>query len=245
MKGCLALRHVLVLAGCLSGLGYAGTAMVAHAEAARALDGSDPEAATRPISFDIPARPLAEALRLYALVTRQPALFRSELVEGRISSAVRGQYSPEAALHRLLDGTGLIAETVEGGTARAFVLKVAPAHPAPAGNGPGGLAGYPGLVQTGVWEALCGNPRTAPGKYRLLLRFHIDVAGSLQGIRLLGSSGDTQQDNAILAGLQGMRLGAPPPADMPQPVTMVILPGDTAGPHAGPGCGTDNGASGR
>ncbi|WP_157128547.1 hypothetical protein [Cupriavidus sp. USMAA2-4] len=245
MTGCLASLRVLALAGCLSGVGGLGVPAAAAQEHAPSSAGADipaPDAATPPLAFDIPAQPLADALRQYALLTRQPALFRSEIVAGRVSSPVHGPYPPGEALQRLLEGTGLIAETVEGSTGKAFVLKAAGAAPAGGGAGLGNLTGYPGLVQTGVWEALCSNPRTAPGTYRSLLRFRVDAGGALRAVQLLGPSGDARRDAAIVAALQRVQLGAPPPADLPQPVIMLILPRAARGPDAGPRCAPASGA---
>lgn len=241
MSGCLGLLRAVTFAACLSGLCLQWAAMQLHAQPLGAQQGPASDEATRPIMFDVPAQPLADALRQYALLTHQPALFRSEIVAGRVSSAVNGLYSPEEALRRLLEGTGLIAEATDSSAGRAFVLLKA--RTAPASVGRGGVGGYRSVVQIGVWEALCNNPRTAPGSYRLLLRLNVDATGRLRGVQLLESSGDTRRDGAILAALQGARLEAPPPADLPQPVTMLILPNDSHGGVAGPRCGTDSRAN--
>jgi len=237
MGGCLGLHRALAFAACLSGLCLLWAATQLRAQPLDAQQGPASAEATRPIKFDIPAQPLADALRQYALLTQQPALFRSELVADRVSSAVNGLYSPEDALRRLLEGTGLVAETADSSAGKAFVLQKAKS--APASLGPWGVGDYKSVVQIGVWEALCNSPRTAPGSYRLLLRFKVDAEGWLRAVQLLDSSGDTQRDGAVLAALQRVRLDAPPPADLPQPVTMLILPRDPHGRKAGPQCGTD------
>ncbi|WP_398493038.1 TonB C-terminal domain-containing protein [Variovorax sp.] len=187
------------------------------------------EAATAQLDFDIPALPLDEALGRYAAQSRRSTLFRSATVQGRISSAVRGRHSPESALRLLLEGTGLVAERPEEGPAEAFVLKeaTAPAPPPVLGNAPAADEdddGYDARLQARVWAALCANPRTAPGSYRSLLRFEVDAAGSILRPRLLGSSGDGGRDAALLDTLRGVRMDQPPPAAMPQPLTMIVLP---------------------
>lgn len=187
--------------------------------------------ATEALDFDIPSQPLADALKRYASLTQRPALFRSELVDGRISSAVRGLYTPEAALRLLLDGTGLLAENAATRSGVAFVLKAESLpEAAPRAAALGRLSGYPGQVQARVWAALCGDARTAPGAYRSLLRFEVDAAGRLLRPRLLGGTGDVSRDAAMVAALQRVRMDRSPPPDMPQPVTMLILPaaGDRA-----------------
>ncbi|MBM0106345.1 STN domain-containing protein [Steroidobacter sp. S1-65] len=191
--------------------------------------------------FDIPAQPLADALRRFASLTREPTLFRSDLVNGRSSTAVRGLYTSEVALHRLLEGTGLTAEKSDQGGRGGFVLNaIDPSVVAPR-VALGNLAGYPGLIQARVWEALCAHARTAPGTYRTLLRFEVDGAGQIQRPRLLTSTGDAHRDAAMLATLLAVRLDGPPPADLPQPVTMLIVPRDAENGDA-PSC--DDGASG-
>ncbi|MGJ7530375.1 TonB family protein [Variovorax sp. GB1P17] len=185
-----------------------------------------PEMTGRFFSFDIPAQPLAAALNHYASITERAALFRSEVVAGRVSSAVSGRYTPEAALAMLLEGTGLVAERTRTGPVEAFALKVLeqPAPSIPAAWA--GAGDYPGLVQARLWQALCDGIRTAPGRYRALLRFHVDAVGSVQRVQLLGSTGDTGRDTAMLEALGRVRMDARPPAGMLQPMTMLILPSE-------------------
>jgi TonB family protein len=179
--------------------------------------------------FDIPAQALDTALQRYGSLSRQPALYRAEIVNGQTATAVRGRYTPEAALRLLLEGTGLTAEKFDTGAGSAFILKMADNPAATAGArspGLGSLNGYPGRVQARVWQALCSDPRTVPGGYRSLLRFQVDAAGQVQRARLIGSSGNARRDAALLAALQGVRMDGAPPPDMPQPVTMLLLPHD-------------------
>ncbi|WP_345251288.1 hypothetical protein [Pigmentiphaga soli] len=81
------------------------------------------------VDFDIPAQPLADALRRYASQSRQPALYQSGVVAGRTSSAVRGRHTAAAALRLLLEGSGLAAEPAGPGPDAAFVLRAVPAPP--------------------------------------------------------------------------------------------------------------------
>lgn len=189
------------------------------------------EVATEILDFRLPAQPLGQALQRYGLQTQQPALFRSELVRDRISTAVMGRYAPEAALQLLLQGTGLVAERFQqSGQGGGFVLKEIPPTVASAERPavPASLDGYPALLQTRVWQALCAGARTAPGAYRALLRFIVDGAGRIQRPQVMGSSGDLDRDTAIQVALSAVHLGLAPPAAMPQPVTMLVLP-DTGG----------------
>ncbi|MGT2429766.1 TonB family protein [Cupriavidus basilensis] len=225
--------------------GLAAQACAADGASALPLDGLAPV----PVSpgttglryaFDIPAQPLAAALKRYATQTRQPTLFRSEIVAGQTSSAVLGLYAPDEALRMLLHGTGLVAERVDGAPAGAYVLKALDAQAATPRASLESLAGdaaYPGLVQARVWDALCRNALTAPGAYRSLLRFQLDAAGRVQRVRLLGSSGDGQRDAALLETLRRVRVERAPPPDMPQPVTLLILPRDSGTKDEAQPCG--------
>ncbi|QHI97396.1 TonB family protein [Xylophilus rhododendri] len=180
-----------------------------------------------PLDFDIPAQDLSAALDAYAGVSGRPALFRSTLVAERRSAALQGRYSPEAALGRLLQGTGLVAQDVGAGDLHTFVLQPAPAAAVAAGATERTPAqvfdAYDGQVQSRLWQAFCQEPLAAPGGYRALLRFGVDGAGRMQRPRLLGSSGSRQRDSALIAVMQKLRVEAPPPA-MPQPLTLLILP---------------------
>ncbi|AJC22395.2 hypothetical protein RO07_21385 [Pandoraea pulmonicola] len=192
-------------------------------------------ACAQQFNFDIPAQRLSSALDRFADISHQSVLYRDDLVDGRMSSAVRGQYSPTVALRLLLEGSGLVADDVrtssggglpEGGTARgsgAFVLTPGAAHstdPTAAGLD----RSYDGLVQTRVWQTLCLDSRTAPGSYRALLRVQVDSAGTVRRLRLLASTGDANRDAAMLAVLSGLPIGYPPPPGLAQPITLMILP---------------------
>ncbi|WP_429610578.1 hypothetical protein [Variovorax sp. W2I14] len=217
----------------------AGPAWSADAPAQPLQDGEPtadrtPQAADQPLEFDIPALALGDALKRYAALTRQPALFRSEMLLELTSSAVHGLYAPDAALELLLEGTGLVAEKVHTGSGVTLALKpVGLAAATPRAASLGNLSGYPSLVQAQVWEALCDDARTRPGTYRSLLRLEVDRTGQVRRPRLLGPSGDASRDAALLKVLQGVHLAHVPPPDLPQPLTLLILPTDSRG---GPRC---------
>lgn len=66
-------------------------------------------------SFDIPAQPLATALTAFGQQSGLQVSARAPLVEGKTSTAVKGDLPPPAALSQLLTGTGL-SFRVTGGT---------------------------------------------------------------------------------------------------------------------------------
>lgn len=64
--------------------------------------------------YDIAAQPLGAALRHYAAASGREIIAEASLVEGRYSASVRGRLSADAALTRLLTGTGLTIDIVDG-----------------------------------------------------------------------------------------------------------------------------------
>lgn len=179
--------------------------------------------------FDIPAQPLASALQRYALATRRPALFSSAMVARRNARAVRGRYTAEVALQKLLENTGLAAQQLNGGTSDAFVLKVMETEEKVA-HTPVVNLDYGARVQAQILRALCADSRTEPGDYRALLRFNVDRAGHVRQAQLLTSSGNASRDTDVLRTLEHVRVGGPPPPDMAQPITMILLPRDPRQP---------------
>lgn len=182
---------------------------------------------TLPLYLHIAAQPLASALERYAVLTDQTVLFSDELVAGRHSRELRGYYSPQEALSLLLAGTQLRAERVGQGDGVSFVLRELPptAAAASAPTADNGPRGYDGLVQRRVWQALCSHRETAPGPYRVVMLLTVTAGGQLAAPRLLGSSGDPRRDRAIVSALQGLRLDAPPPEGLKQPLVLLIVQG--------------------
>ena len=207
---------------------------------------SDRAFAVRLQRFDIPAQPLAAALHRYASVSGRPILFHGTMVAGRTSSPLQGDYEPGVALHRLLDGTGLVPAKVDAGPADTYTLKAADARQSDADpNAPGVDFAYGGRVQARIWQTLCADARTAPGRWRSLLRFRIDADGHVHAARMLGSTGTAARDGAVIAALQRVRMERAPPPEMPQPLTLLILPfAQGSGPRcAGTPAGTERGTA--
>lgn len=234
-------RHVTAL-GVMCGLAICSSVMALDTVRQSAAASLSPVSGAAPqIDFDIPAQPLAAALDRYAELARRPALFRSELVAGRMSSGLHGRYTPELALQQLLQGTGLRAESSTAGPADGFVLVAAPsalsATEAVVNGQYEGIAGlvsdrqYPAVVQARIWQALCSQASTAPDSYRALLRFQLDANGRLRLVRLLQSSGNRARDAAVVKVLQALEVGTPPPDMMQQDLTMLILPAAQGGPR--------------
>ncbi|MGH8236210.1 MAG: secretin and TonB N-terminal domain-containing protein, partial [Steroidobacteraceae bacterium] len=65
-------------------------------------------AAGTPKAFHIEQQPLASALHEFARQSDRQILFSTEVVNAKRSSGIEGQWEPEVALRKLLQGTGLV-----------------------------------------------------------------------------------------------------------------------------------------
>lgn len=63
--------------------------------------------------YDIAPQRLSDALRKYSEVSGREVIHSGSLTEGKRSGRAQGRLTPDAALTRLLSGTGLIAEVVD------------------------------------------------------------------------------------------------------------------------------------
>ncbi|MGO4711259.1 STN domain-containing protein [Bradyrhizobium sp. 2TAF24] len=200
-------------------------AMLIPAGVAHAGDG-EPE-----LVFDIPSQPLEAALDAYGAASRMQVLYETALTAGRRSAPVLGRLTREAALRRLLSGTGLVFNFTGE---QAFTLVLAPL-PAPSPPLPPAAIYQPflGRVQAEVMAALCRRAETRPGASRLAFQFWISEAGEIRAPHLLASTGETARDAAVTAALGLVSLGRSPPAGMPQPVTMVLKAESSGGDSCG------------
>lgn len=182
-------------------------------------------AANETMRFNIPAQPLETALEAYGAATRLQILYETSMAEGRRSAEVKGALSREAALHQLLIGTGLDFTYTEE---RAFTLIYARQVSTRSITD---FDPFLGGVQTRILSVLCRNSETRPGAFRIALQLRIKPDGRIERPILLGSSGTSRRDASIADVLTNLAIDEVPPADMPQPITMVL--------HAGAPNGTD------
>ncbi len=221
----------LLVFSCSSAAGEAGYPVLARS----GKELSPPAKTMVLFDFNLPAQPLNSALNQYAIITGRPALFHSEMVNGRISSPVRGVYTPETALQILLQDTGLAVEKVANGPDDVFVLRVvSPVIPRRVDK-PLDFA-YGSLVQVGIWQAVCGILTGLPHDFRLLISVRVDMRGNIEQPRLITTTGDAARDDRLLKALRTLHIGRPPSTDMAQPLTMIILPRI---PGKGPRCNSD------
>lgn len=185
--------------------------------------------AAGPTQFDIPAQPLETALGAFGAASRLQVLYETSMTEGRRSTEVRSLPSHETALRRLLADTGLDFTYTEE---RAFTLIYARQFlTRPISD----FYPYLGDVQSRIVALLCRYDETRPGAFRIAMQFRIKPDGRIETPVLLASTGTSRRDAAITDLLTNLSVNAVPPADMPQPVTMVL--------HSGAPNGTETAAS--
>jgi hypothetical protein len=128
-------------------------------------------------------------------------------------------------LQRLLDDTGLAAHYA---SPKAFTLMPDQA-PATAANEPNddvdtvAQEHFAGRLQAGLVRSLCRSERTHPGRYRLAMQLWLDASGAVTRTQLLSSTGNAARDAQIEALAAGLVVDEMP-ADMPQPITILLLP---------------------
>jgi hypothetical protein len=190
------------------------------------------------IHFELPAQPLADALAAFGHMTDLSVLSGSNLIAGRTSAPLSGDYAPREALLRLLAGTGLQVKFT--GSDWAVIVPSAPASlPQPpvaasTDSGDPPIAGavvrgndyrsYAAMVQGRLADVLCRTPQTRPGSYRLAVQLRIDDTGTVIASQLLDSTGLSSRDAAIEREIRGMVLDSAPPAALKQPVTILLRP---------------------
>ena len=91
----------------------ASTAAIAFQVPAAGAQASPPTQGDRQ-SYDIAAQDLDTALRQYARISGREVIASSQIVAGKRGARVEGRLPADAALTRLLAGTGLVAERIDG-----------------------------------------------------------------------------------------------------------------------------------
>jgi TonB family protein len=190
--------------------------------------------------FALPAQPLGDSLEAIGHVAGVAVLV-DERHARQAAPALSGRLTVMDALRRLLDGSGLRIRQTDGEAIVVYAPSADGPGRAPLDAGPalraedipgaraGGadFSGYIGRLQKALLRTLCGSAAARPGEYRLALQLRLDDGGHVTRLRLLDSTGSGRVDAAVTRALQGMDVGAPPPAGMPQPVSILLLPGGT------------------
>lgn len=215
-----------------------GTGHAVEVQTATDAAGVSPPA---PVRFDIGPQSLSSAVKAFSDVTGEALLVDERLLVGRVSPGVRGVFTAEDALKRLLAGSGLRERYASD---RAFTLEPQESRrregSSAAADTPSAEAAdplvesYAASLQGTLENALCRVAGAQPGSYRLALQLWIDGTGDVAKVRLLGSTGQQQRDASIRAALGELQFD-PPPAGIEQPLTLLLLP---AGAERRAHCGT-------
>ncbi|AOR76399.1 TonB-dependent receptor [Novosphingobium resinovorum] len=115
--------HRITLLQCLEGvaaLAIATAAANAHAQTRSAVRGEN----TAPyVEIDLPGQPLQESVKALAVATQTNILGDAGVLAGREAPALRGRYTLEQALARLLEGTGLSAMPLGRNGTEGFAIR--------------------------------------------------------------------------------------------------------------------------
>ncbi|MDQ8728081.1 TonB C-terminal domain-containing protein [Bradyrhizobium sp. LHD-71] len=185
--------------------------------------------ANKSIEFDVPAQPLMSALKSYGTIAGIELFYESSVIAGLRSKEVRGAYPPDLALNILLGGSGLHSESFAAGTATIL--------PQPKQAGRAALKAiksksetfvpYFALIQSSLRGMFCRTSGMQTHPAELLVRLWIAPSGLVVRTELVSSTGSEERDRSYASALRNFVIAAPPPLNMPQPVTLMILPQNT------------------
>jgi TonB family protein len=196
-----------------------------------------------PVAFDIPPQQLTTALVTYSEASGIQVLYDSRLAASRQSPGVKGVMTPQAALRRLLGGTDLVVRYTDGHD--IVLLPLAPQAAIPdtpafpdgpvlsldtlhvgdateLGTGVNYRA-YASVVQADIQSALHKDGQTRSGDYNIGVRLWVGASGTVLRAQVFRSTGDAARDSMIARAVQKTVISQPPPRNMPQPVSVVIV----------------------
>jgi len=196
--------------------------------------------------FNIPAKPLHQALESFGAVTGMALIYDSALARQRRSKPVIGIFTPEVALRMMLEGTDLtirynsptdimLISAAEEKTeverqaklgrsdVDGLVLDTLYVDVAPGSQERPDFTGYSHVVMSELKRALHRDPEIANRVYQVQLDIWINDRGQLRHPRLVKSTGMNQLDQAIRRVVEGTTLKSLPPKGMPQPVRFTII----------------------
>lgn len=91
-------------------------------------------------------------------------------------------------------------------------------------SGGSAYAWYAGLLKSEVLDQLSSEKRAHAGEYSVIVRVWVRSDGTVDRVRIAQSSGNRERDQAIEQALSRItRLSQPPPADMPEPISLRIV----------------------
>ncbi len=186
-----------------------------------------------PMTVQMAAEPLDAALARFSRISGVQMLYDSNLTAGRRSAAVVGRYPPRELLMRLLEGTGLRARFMAGGS-----VVIAPAMPADmtletlrvqappllgASRPDERSLAYVRRVQRDVTEALQAEAAALKGGYRISLRLWVAPDGRIVRTEPIEASRSPALDAAFRARIEGVQVGERPPETLPQPLRIEFI----------------------
>lgn len=177
----------------------------------------------KPVMFNIPAEPLADALVAYGAATGAEVYYDGAMAVGRRSSALQGSFTPAEGLEILLDGTDYRPRRTSADT---FTLM--PARPTKLASRVSEVRlrqheDYFAALQAAIREALCDTD-AGSGK-QIIFSFRVAGSGEIYRTRILDTDDSASAGSAaIVQRINKVNIGSPPPADVPQPITMAVYP---------------------
>lgn len=169
------------------------------------------------VNFNILSQPLAKALHDFSVTSGIEVMVDARQVSGRTAPEVKGAMSPREALDRLLAGSALAAHAFGPGTVTLAAI-------APAATSAVDDQRYFADIQHALEQALCGDPRTAPGPYRLALKLWFGASGDVTRAQRLDSTGERSRDELLDDMLPRISVGKPPPQGFVQPIALIVSP---------------------
>jgi hypothetical protein len=198
------------------------------------VEATQEDAGIKFVMLDIPSQALDVALKAFGVATQVALFYETGVVSGRRSFPVHGEYPVDAALRVMLKGTGLSSTSFDRGTITilAPALSDVASHLKRTKAGLVEFSSYLALVQQSLDQAFCRAPVAATDPDDFVARVWISPAGDVQRAELLPGTGIDARDRVYMSALTRLSIGAPPPAAMPQPINLMLMPKKSQGSSA-------------
>lgn len=179
-----------------------------------------------------PGIPLAEALRTFARQSGYDVVFTEELVRGKATIGVRANASAYETLTRMLAGTGLaprftrrdafVVEAIAESNAPDLALAPIEVVTTPPEVRQAEYRWYGEKLLQASLAALRGSGELGKQTYDFTLYIWLSHEGRVVDLDGQGSGAGSEALSRAKNVLTGLRIDAPPPANMPQPVGLRI-----------------------
>lgn len=197
--------------------------------------------------YDLPAQPLADALSAIATRSQISIAFEADVVAHRRSAPAHGSLTPQIALRKTLDGTGLVARftgprsaivynprsqaaaVTAASSSRAadrptldFGLAVVRARRMIGHRDPVAINDYLRRATSEVQAIFAADPAYRGGTFRFRIAIAIDSEGRVEHATLVQPSGQAERDALASQLVVGRHIGGTPPANLTQPMQFDI-----------------------